>query len=276
MQPVGGRSLSWDGHLVLVHDSESQRRAGVSAWVRRGLDLGAKIVYIEPRDVATERSLVRVLQDDGVDADEVLERGQLEVFRAGDDRFYRETWFTKVLEDALAEGYPTVRWSAEADTAWSVMSPEVHASVEAMTDLMCRSQPVSVLCQYSSRLGEATLQTVCALHADGLRGALVQTTPLPDGCAVAGEVDRSDARMLHLALAAASAEPREDDSAFVVDLGALDFLDVAGARALVTGTETHRARGGTVCLRSAQPNVAHLLRLLGVDRLDGFSLEGSS
>jgi anti-anti-sigma factor len=276
MQPVGGRSLSWDGHLVLVHDSESQRRAGVSAWVRRGLDLGAKILYIEPRDVTAERSLVRVLKDDGVDADEVLGRGQLQVFRAEDDRVYRETWFMKVLEQALAEGYPTVRWSAEADTAWSVMSPEVHAAIEAMTDDMCRSQPVSVLCQYPSRLGEATLQTVCALHGDGLRGAMVQTTPIPGGCAVAGEVDRSDARMLHLALAAASANPRHGDAAFVVDLGALDFLDVAGARALVTGTEEHRVRGGTVSLRAAQPNVAHLLRLLGVDRLAGFGLEGPS
>ena len=111
MQPVGERSLDWDGHLVLVHDSERQRRAGVAAWVRRGLDLGAKILYIEPRDVTAERSLLCLLKDDGVDAEEVVERGQLQVLRAEDDRVYRPAWFTKVVEEALAEGYPTVRWS---------------------------------------------------------------------------------------------------------------------------------------------------------------------
>lgn len=276
MQPVGGRSLDWDGHLVLVHDSERQRRAGVAAWVRRGLDLGAKILYIEPRDVTAERSLLCLLKDDGVDAEEVVERGQLQVLRAEDDKVYRPAWFTKVVEEALAEGYPTVRWSGEAATAWSVLSPDVHAGVEVMTDELCRSRPVSVLCQYPSRLGEATLQSVCAMHADGLRRALVQTTPITGGCAVAGEVDRSDARMLHLALAAASANTHEGQDQFVVEMSALDFLDVAGARALVTGTAAHRATGGTVCLRAAQPNVVHLLRLLGVDRLDGFLLEESS
>ena len=60
---------------MLVHDSERQRRAGVAAWVRRGLDLGAKILYIEPRDVTAERSLLCLLKDDGVDAEEVVERG---------------------------------------------------------------------------------------------------------------------------------------------------------------------------------------------------------
>jgi hypothetical protein len=57
-----GRS-GWDGHLLLVYHEESQRRIGVAAWVRRGLELGAKILYIEPQDDPPGRSLSGLVWD---------------------------------------------------------------------------------------------------------------------------------------------------------------------------------------------------------------------
>jgi hypothetical protein len=30
----------WDGHLLLLHDSDAERHAAVAAWVQRGLGLG--------------------------------------------------------------------------------------------------------------------------------------------------------------------------------------------------------------------------------------------
>jgi len=77
MEPRG-----WDGHLLLVHSSERQRCAGVAAWVRRGLDVGAKILYIEPADEPAERSLIHVLRQSAIDVDEALDRGQLQLLPA--------------------------------------------------------------------------------------------------------------------------------------------------------------------------------------------------
>src|SRR5215204_2046382 len=57
----------WDGHLLLLYDSEAERRAGLAAWVRRGLDLGEKVVYTETPDASAEASVRMVL--DGVGGD---------------------------------------------------------------------------------------------------------------------------------------------------------------------------------------------------------------
>ncbi len=265
--------LSWDGHLVLVHGSEQQRRAGVAAWVRRGLELGAKILYIEPADVPSERSLIGVLQDHEIPADEAVQRGQLRVFTA-DDTAYSPAWQASAVEEALAEGYPTVRWSAEAETAWGVMSPSAHADVEWATDELCRTRPVSILCQYPAGLSQATLQTVCAMHGDGVRESLLDISPIPGGIALAGEVDVSNERILRSALMAAGATTEIGRGCFVIDLSCLDFLDAAGARAFLTSTAAHRVSGGRVLLRAARPVVDRVLRLLDVHRAAGLVLEG--
>src|SRR4051794_2643011 len=103
----------WDGHLLLVHSSERQRRAGVVAWVRRGLDLGAKILYIEPVDVPAERALMQVLQAGNIDVREAVGCGQLQVLPA-DDEAYETALRARCVDAAMAEGYRAVRCAGEA------------------------------------------------------------------------------------------------------------------------------------------------------------------
>lgn len=266
---------SWDGHLLLVHHNEQQRRTGVAAWARRGLDLGAKVLYIEAPAEPAERAFTAVLGEHGVDAAGAAGRGQLEVFPANDSH-YSPTWQASVVEDTLADGYPAVFWSGEAFTAWDAMSPSTHAAIEWTTDELCRERPVSVLCQYPGTLTQATLQTVCAQHGDGMREALMHTSPIPNGIALAGEVDRSNERLLRAALVAAAATTATDGRTLVIDLRHVGFLDVAGARALLTGTTTHRLGGGAVRLQAPQRHVERTLRLLGVHDMNGFTLEEGS
>jgi len=265
--------MSWDGHLLLVYDNERQRRAGVAAWARRGLDLGAKVLYIEPPEESAERSFLGLLQEHEIDVDDALARGQIQTVPA-DAGAYSPTWQASMVEQALADGYPTVRWSGEAATAWREMSPSVHADIEWATDELCHTLPVSVLCQYSSGLARTPTQTVFAMHGDGVRSSQLQTSPIPGGLALAGEVDTSNERILRSALMAASAVASEGQGSFVVELSQVDFLDVAGVRTFMTGTAGHRVGGGTVCLRGAQRRVDRVLRLLGVDTADGFVIEG--
>jgi len=268
-----GRRDEWDGHRVLVHDNERQRRTGVAAWVRRGLEVGAKILYIEPSHEPADRSLTGLLREHAVDADAARERGQLEV-RAATPDAYDPSWQAEVVEESLAAGYPSVRWSGESTTAWSVMSPSAHAEVEWATDQLCEEQPVSILCQYSAGLPQTTLQSVCAAHGGGMRETQLRTTPIPEGVALSGAVDAANQRLLRCALVAATAST-DDRSVFVVDLSELEFLDVAGARAFLTGTTGHRIRRGTVRLRAPQRPVESVLRLLRVDVADGFEVEGA-
>jgi anti-anti-sigma factor len=266
------RPEAWDGHLLLVHSSEQQRRAAVVPWVRRGLDLGAKILYIEPVDGPAERSLMDVLRTSDLDVGEAVGRGQLQVLPARGEA-YDTTLRARCGADALAEGYPMVRCSGEASTAWSVMSSTAHANLEWATDELCRTRPLSILCQYSADLAPESLRTACAMHGGGVRESSLSAWPMPGGIALAGEVDVCNAALLRSCLmAAVSVEP--GGGRFVVDLSWLTFLDVSGVRALLTGTSAHRLNGGSVVLRAAQPPVDRILDLLEIEREQGCMLQG--
>lgn len=260
-----------EGHVLLLYYEESYRRTGVGAWVRRGLELGAKILYIEPPDELSARSLSGLLQDQP-GTDEAVERGQIQVVPA-DRTAYDPHWQASVVEDALRQGYPSVRWSAEATTAWSVMPRDRHADFERTTDRLCQSLPVSVMCQYPARESIEVLGPVSNVHASGLRERLFQAAPFDGGLAVSGEVDASNHDILRALLQATTAAT--DRESFVVDLSGLDFLDVRGARALMAGTGAYRRHGGQVRLRTPRPVVDRLIRLLAFDRSRGVLMEGA-
>jgi anti-anti-sigma factor len=264
------RRPGYEGHVLLLYHEDSYRRTGVTAWLRRGLELGDKILYIEPPDELPARSLSGLLEDQP-EAGEAVERGQIEVI-AADRTAYDPGWQASVVKDALLQGYPAVRWSADATTAWSVMPRARHAEVELATDRLCQAHPVSVLCQYPVRESMEVLGPVSTVHGSGLRERLFQAAPRDGGLAVSGEVDASNHDILRALLQAATAAT--DHDSFVVDLSGLDFLDIRGARALMAGTAAHRRHGGQVRLRAPQPVVDRLVRLLAFDRSRGVLMEG--
>lgn len=271
VKPLGERP-GWDGHLVLLYNEEAQRRTGVAAWVRRGLELGAKILYTEPPGELPDRSLPGVLQDQP-DAEKAVERGQIQVIPASDTA-YDPDWQASVVQDALDQGYPSVRWSGEATTAWGVMPRARHADIERATDQLCRSLPVSALCQYPARESMEVLRLVSTVHGSGLRERLFQASPFEGGLAVAGEIDVSNHDILYSLLLAATAAT--GGSLFVLELSRLDFLDVGGSRTLMAGTASYRSRGGQVRLQAPQPHVDRLIRTLAIDRARGILTEEMS
>ena len=113
------------------------------------------------------------------------------------------------------------------------------------------------------------LGRLSAAHGAGLRERLLDVAPLDGGgLALSGEVDVSNRGMLSSVLLAATQTPERGP--FQLDLSGLGFLDVGGARELVAGTDRYRLRGGHVRLLDPQPHVDRLIRLLGVDREQGF------
>jgi len=272
MEWVGRWPTSWDGHLALVYDDEDQRRAGVAAWGRRGLDVAAKILYTEPAQEPPERSFVALLEEHGIGVDAAVERGQLQVFPAS-AQAYSPAWQASVVEGALASGYPSVRWSGEAATAWGVMSPAAHADIEQATDGLCDSGAVSVLCQYPSDLSPTTWQTVVRTHRGGVTDSLLRVSQVLGGLGLTGEVDASNVQTLSALLMAIGAWLAGTD--LVLDLGGLTFMDLAGVRAVLGATAAHRGRGGRVRLQAPQQQVARVLAGMGVDTSTGCRIEGA-
>lgn len=268
MKDLGRRPPDWDGHLLLLYRAEAQRRDGVAAWVKRGLELRSKILYTEPPHRPPERSL-RGLLADRDDARAALDSGQIEVVVA-DEASYDPAWQLGVVEEALDQGYPSVRWSGEASTAWTLMPRERHADIEDATEQLCRSLPVSVMCQYAVPRSMEDLRRVSNAHGAGIRERLLHASLFPGGLVVAGEVDRSNHDIVVSLLSTATANGHDE---LVLDLSELEFLDVGAARSLVSGTARYRERGGFVRLEVSGPPVDSVIRMLGVDRAPGVLLE---
>lgn len=263
-----GTAARAGSHVLLLHHTETQRRSGVLAWVRRGLRVGAKLIYTEPAD-AEDRSLGTLVEAQP-EAQEALERGQVEILQA-DVRTYDPDWQLRKVQDALDGGYPAVHWSAEASTAWSVMSRVEHLELERNADALCRSIPLSFMCQYSAQESERMLPTLCATHTSGVVDPLLRVLHDGDDVVLAGEVDPSNrdtvASFLDVTTSGRPADP------LVVDLSDLDFLDVSGVRALMTGTNRFRSRGGSVRLRDPRRHVERIGRLVLCTPAHGFTVE---
>jgi anti-anti-sigma factor len=251
--------------MALLHDEEQQRRAGVAAWVRRGMELGSKVFFTEPPDELPDRSLPDLLRGEP-DALEAMDRGQVQVVVAAPEA-YDLALMAARIDGALSEGYPSVRWGGDAATAWRVMPRSRHELTEQATDELCAARPLSVLCVYRAPDPGEVVRPLTRAHAAGVRGPLFHAVPVQDGLALAGELDAGNQETLRSLLEAATAGAAADP--FVLDLRWVDFLDLPGARALLFGTLDHRSRGGRVLLQAPQPHVAQLIRLLGLHHEDG-------
>lgn len=261
-------SLGWDGHLLLLHRSEQERRSGLAAWVRRGLERGEKVIYTEVPAAPAERSLRAVLEPRGVDVAAATAEGRLVVLPP--DEFYPPGGQAEVVKRALADGFPGVRLSAESSAARSVLTAAAYTEAERRMNDLCRSLPVSALCQYDEdATADDGLRPLVALHLGDVRTARLATGAADGAFAVAGEIDFSNEDVLAAALDTAAADAA---GTFHVDLSGVTFLGAAGCRAMLQGTDGFRRRGGRVILAAARPSVGHLLQIVGIDRAPGVEL----
>jgi anti-anti-sigma regulatory factor len=239
--------------VLLLHGSEEQRRADVAAWVRRGLELGEKVLYTQVPDRPAD-SLLAVLEPRGVDAGAAVREGRLVVLPPAD--FFLPEGPGPAVERALAEGFPAVRMSAEAGTALTVVSAAVRHA----------------LCQYAqaTTTGQA-LDDVVAFHLFGVRQESFSTGWDGDGLVIRGEVDPTNTGVFAAALAAAA---RIAFRVLRLDLTGLDYLDAGSCWRLDDVTRRFRAAGGQVVLVGPPPAVERTMRLLDIDELPGVHLAG--
>ena len=254
--------------MLLLHDGDEERLARTTAWVRRGLELGERVVHA---DGADGTRLLDALRRGRVDVDAAASDGLLVAAPA--ERLVDPAVRRDLVAEALDAGYPGVRLEAQAAPDRSRHVP-VSAEPEREAQELCRSGRVSVLCRSDRARARGTLlRTAVAYHSDGVRAGILSSRLAQEGLTLCGEADLSVADVLAAALHAAT------DAAHGlawVDAGDLRFLDVAGARALMHATRRFREDGGTVVVLDARPPVRHVLHLLGLDSLDGLVLLGES
>ena len=271
METIRASRPDWHGHLLLIHHTEQERRAGVATWVRCGLELGEKVLYIEPPGEPVERSLADVLAEQQVVVDGAAARGQLQILPAHED-IYSADGLADAVDHALAQGYRGVRLSAEARPQ-RVLSGRAHEDLEWATDLLCRTRPVSVLCQYSADLARKALPEVLAMHGDGVRETLLHTARLPGGIIVRGEVDVSNHDVLHWRRAGGHARRRGLVRGGPEPAGVPRRQRSEG----VAGRprRSYRHGGGRVRLRGPQHLVNRVLELCRVDQAGGLRVDHS-
>ena len=134
--------LSWDGHLLLLHGSETERRSRLASWVRRGLEHDEQVIYGQDETVAPQRSVLAVLREHGIDVQAATTGGQLLVlpldalFGAGPGGLVTR------LEHARAAGYRGARISGQIRTARTGAPEETYSWLATSFERLCRIQPL--------------------------------------------------------------------------------------------------------------------------------------
>ena len=265
----GTTPLGWDGHILLLYGSEAERLSALAAWARRGLENDEKVVYTEACDTPPERSVVRLLQDDGTDVATATAEGRLAILPPAE--LYPPDGQVGMFERALAEGYRGLRISAQASSALAVMPQAAHSVAERAVDQLCRTERLSAMCQYEQRdTAGDRLRDVASSHAGGgIRQHALSTAQQDGHLVLAGEIDVSNDDILTCALRAAAEQASQT---LRLDMSRVEFIAAAGCRALDDGTLRFRRQGGQVLLFEPKPWVERILRLARVDRLERIEL----
>ncbi|MBI5837937.1 MAG: MEDS domain-containing protein [Candidatus Eisenbacteria bacterium] len=146
-------------HLCCLYESESDFRAMLVPYVRRGLEAGQKVVYVLD-DRTRESRLRHLLDEDGVAVEHYLSTGQLAIL-VHSDVYVRDGAFDPErmiallraeVDRARSESYPALR--ATGEMTWSrrgIPGSERLIEYEARLNDVVPSIPLIANCQYDCR-----------------------------------------------------------------------------------------------------------------------------
>ncbi|MET9570563.1 MEDS domain-containing protein [Streptomyces virginiae] len=275
------QELGHGDHVCLAFADDAEQRRVLTAYLHEGLARGERVLYFaEQQDPAV---VLEWLRPAGAEVDTAVARGQLRVTTADDSylaagRFDAETMVATLRQevtDSLKAGYTGLRVSGEM--SWGLRDvPGVDqlAEYEAKVNAVFAGQRASAVCQYDARLfapnqldafDRCHPGTVEAepLHSDGVLHILPAFEEGERVLRMAGTVDYRTTGALATALETVlgwSGDVR-------VDLGALEFIDLAGLRALAH-TAGQLTRGRRLRVTGLAPMLCHVISVAGFDQQD--------
>ena len=233
------------GHVCCVIESGEQRNHRVATWTDEGLAAGERVVVVQAAD--DNAGLLALLRDHGIDAEQAVLDGRLLLLVPEDvylsngvfdlDRRIEESRL--FIEQSVAEGYTAVRLASDADLVLGVVGDmDALLAYERRVEVLSRAVPVSRICFYDRAVFGPALASFVAAHPRGAADAQLAGAGEPGHLRLSGDVDMSNVDLLDAMLSSASS----DEGNVVVDLHAVTFSDLAGARALVAASR--RLSGG--------------------------------
>ena len=260
-----------EGHVGLVYGSPAVRDERLAEFVGTGLQRGEQVVLMAGADDHRWQASLALR---GVDTDGAARQGALATLDP--PGFYPARGQAALVDRMLQTGRPGLRLVAHAEVALGYLGEAGYRRVEDEMEELCATRPVALLCQLQAdtALGAEQvplLPAVIETHGRSLRGACVTVGRDSSGVHLTGELDLACGGLVEAVLRREGQDGAEDGAAagkgIVVDLSGLDFLDVAGFRALLRGTERWRGRGGTLVLAGAHGMVRRVIEILGGEGL---------
>jgi anti-anti-sigma regulatory factor len=231
------------GHILLLYHSEGERVRVVADWFRAGGTLDEKLLYVDVAGWGVEQ-LVHDLEHRGFDAGRALESKRLEFLTWDDvsDVGSPTGLVSRALSDA---SFPGVRMSIRTGEVARRLEPEHLASLEAELHRLAHERRLSTLCQYDARTIGPALDRVLDLHPDWVFEADLSVRRVENVVVVEGRADSYDGQVLQRSLHRMTAD-LDPNEVLALDLRAVDAVTSSACRALVSGTEEFRGRGGEV------------------------------
>ncbi|MCW2740932.1 MAG: hypothetical protein JWR45_1354 [Blastococcus sp.] len=269
-------------HVCWVYDGDDDALdRAVARFLKGGLDRGERLLCVGDRVIDSLRRHASGLPDvDGLLTDGTLQTLTLrDAYDAAaaflpEDQF---AYYDAATRRALDDGYQGLRVVAEisALAADPVHRPALVRWEHLADDYIASGSGFTAMCTYSSGLARAALDDVTAVHpvvrAEGGAPAFQVFFDGEDAMVLTGSVDAFSADRLARVLASSPAEP----PGVVLDLGRVEFMDVAGCRALARWAASLSARSVAVELAGSSALVRRMWQLLSLDAVAPVTFAGS-
>jgi anti-anti-sigma regulatory factor len=283
------RHVRLGDHLCLPFATDDEQREVLTAYISDGLHRGERVLYLA--DQTKPEAIGGWLSVRGVDSASAMERGQLQIRNVASepfaaDRFDPDVVITLIrfeVRQARQAGYQGLRLTGEM--SWALREAnqlpgvngkrlrEFESSVAAAFD----TSELVAICQYDERLFDPVdvdgyvayhpqVVQIDPLHDD--RRLRIVPTFRPRGLRVSGVVDDTTSIALTEALERAVRWPYRD---ITLDLGGLQFIDVAGVRAIVRAAAALEPPRRLQVVRLA-PTLRKVIGIIGWDQTPGLQL----
>jgi hypothetical protein len=182
---IGTNALGENRHICAFFNGMDEHYRVLRSFIKDGFDQGDKAFHLvdpERRDEHLKR-----LADAGIDVEETVESGQLEVHAWRDgplqgDRFDQDTWlagFEHVLQSGPSSGYAQTRFLAQMEWALEDL-PGLDDFIEFETrvNYVVPNYDDPVICAYDlSKFPASTVMFALRTHPVVIIGGLMQENP---------------------------------------------------------------------------------------------------
>ena len=178
-------ALGENHHICAFFNGMDEHYQVLRSFIRDGFDKGDRAFHLVDPEQRAEH--LRRLADVGIDVDEAMASGQLEVHPWQDgplhgDRFDQDAWlegFEQVLQSGPAAGYAKTRFLSQME--WALVDlPGLEEMMEFETrvNYVVPKYDDAVICSYDlSRFGASTVMYALRTHPVVIIGGLIQENP---------------------------------------------------------------------------------------------------